>query len=296
VFTAGEAKQARRLAIVVAIVAVFFVFQFWASIVAKSVSLQADAIHLLMDVFALGMSLLVMRIAVRRPTPRFTFGLRRVEPIAAIFNAVLVLSATVEIVREGVERLSGNEPPRSWFFLLFASVAVVINGVNAWLLHDAIHHGHDEHGHGKKHGHALNLRGAWLHLIGDTLGSMAALAAAVVIRCGGPASADPIAGFLVAAILVVGAFNLIREAVLVLLEAAPVHVPVDAVREVIREFPGVAELCELHVWTLGAGHDAITARVRGRAPDPALAASLGERLRAAFGAEYVTVQVDARSE
>jgi cobalt-zinc-cadmium efflux system protein len=285
VFTAGEAKQARRLAIVVAIVAVFFVFQFWASIVAKSVSLQADAIHLLMDVFALGMSLLVMRIAVRRPTPRFTFGLRRVEPIAAIFNAVLVLSATVEIVREGVERLSGNEPPRSWFFLLFASVAVVINGVNAWLLHDAIHHGH-----------ALNLRGAWLHLIGDTLGSMAALAAAVVIRCGGPASADPIAGFLVAAILVVGAFNLIREAVLVLLEAAPVHVPVDAVREVIREFPGVAELCELHVWTLGAGHDAITARVRGRAPDPALAASLGERLRAAFGAEYVTVQVDARSE
>src|SRR5678816_1456279 len=95
-FTAAEARQARRLGVVLAIVATFFVFELLGAIFARSNVLKADALHLMMDVFALAMSLVAMRLAVVRPTPRFTFGLRRAEPVAAIFNAMLVLGATTE--------------------------------------------------------------------------------------------------------------------------------------------------------------------------------------------------------
>jgi cation diffusion facilitator family transporter len=307
-FTDKEARQAKRLTIVLVLVGCFFVLEFAGAIAARSVVLQADAIHLLMDVLALGMSLVAMRLAVRRPTPRFTFGLRRAEPVAAIFNAMLVLGATAQIVHEAIDELRGHETPEAGVMLVVAAAALVVNGISAWLLHGAIHdhdhdhgnaHGHDhahadpDNPHSKKaHGHALNLRGAWLHLLGDTLGSLAALAAAIVIRVGGPSSVDPLASFLVALILVLGAVRLIRDGVLVLLEASPQHLPVNAIREIILGFPGVREVHDLHVWTLGAGHDAITAHVRASIGDPTLGSRLASSLRKRFDVEYVTVQIE----
>ncbi len=357
VFTAGEARQARRLTLVLFVIATFFVVELAGALVARSVVLQADAVHLLMDVFALAMSVLAMRLAVRRPTARFTFGLRRAEPVAAIFNAGLVLVATAEIVHEGVQALGGAPAPRADLMMVVATAALIVNGMSAWLLHDALKHGHGGHGHahdpdnpedeegeaeggahahghaegdahahghdnahghedghgqgqgqgqgqeqeqgeagGKrkpKHaGHSLNLRGAWLHLAGDTLGSLAALVAAIVIRFGGPAAVDPIASFLVASILVFGALRLVRDAILVLMEAAPQHLPVGAVRAVVLATPDVVGIHDLHVWTLGAGHDAITVHVQARTNDAALAARVSRRLRKKFHVEYVTVQVD----
>ena len=304
-FTAGEAKQARRLFIVLVTIAIFFVAELAGAIAAKSEVLKVDALHLLMDVFALAMSLLAMRLAVRRPTARFTFGLRRAEPVAALFNAGLVMAATVGIIREGVSELrTGAESPNTGIMLVVALAALGVNGLSAWLIHGAIHHkeeaggGHAHgpgHAHGHGHGHAMNLRGAWLHLLGDTLGSLAAIVAAVVIRLGGPPSVDPIASFFVAAILIFGALRLVRDGTLVLLEAAPPHLPVGAVRNVVSAFPGVLEVHDLHVWTLGAGHDAITVHVRAK-PDPAIARRISDKVRASFGVEYVTVQVESPDE
>jgi cation diffusion facilitator family transporter len=296
-----------------------------------------------MDVLALGASVMAMRLAVRRPTARFTFGMRRAEPVAAIFNGLLVLVATAIIVSEGVVELIEGASPKPGLMLIVASAALVVNGVSAWLLHDAIGHaghvhggdtdnpddrvegggqgqsqgqGHAQaqahgqaqaqaqahgHGHGHEHehgnkrgraGHTLNLRGAWLHLLGDTLGSLAALVAALIMRFGGPTSVDPIASFLVAAILVYGAVKLIRDATLVLLESAPRHLPVFAVRQVILDVAGVLDVHDMHVWTLGAGHDAITVHVRSSTHDRSLAQRVSRRLREEFDAEYVTVQVE----
>jgi cation diffusion facilitator family transporter len=306
-FTPGEARQARRLGLVLALVGGFFVLELAGAVVAESVVLQADALHLLMDVFALGVSLLAMRLAVRRPTPRFTYGLRRAEPVAAIFSAVLVLATTVGIVVEAIGALHERIPPKAGVMLVVALAALVVNGLSAWLLHDVLGHSHghaadpdnpddDPHdAHGEQPGgHALNLRGAWLHLLGDTLGALAALAAALVIRIGGGklAWADPIASFVVAAILLVGSLRLLRDATLVLLEAAPPHLSVAAIREVILAFPGVEAIHDLHVWTLGAGHDAVTAHVVTRSSDAALARRLSARIRAVLGVEYVTVQTE----
>jgi cation diffusion facilitator family transporter len=310
-FTPGEARQARRLGVVLALVSGFFVLELGGAIMAASVVLQADALHLLMDVLALGVSLLAMRMAVRRPTPRFTYGLRRAEPVAAIFSAFLVLATTAGIVFEGVESLHRRTPPRAGIMLVVAVLALVVNGLSAWLLHDVIGHAHPDahdpdnpdHPHAPGHapagpakGHALNLRGAWLHLVGDTLGALAALCAALIIRFGGPPAADPIASFLVAAILLLGSLRLLRDATHVLFEAAPSHLPVDAIRQVIASFPGVTGVHDLHVWSLGAGHDAVTVHVTTASRDASLGQRLSERVRSVLHIEYVTVQVDVGEE
>jgi cobalt-zinc-cadmium efflux system protein len=292
-FTSSEVHQMRRLRTVLAIVAGFFVFEVGGAVAADSVVLQADALHLLMDVLALGVSLFAMRLAVFRPTPRFTYGLRRAEPVAAIFSALLVLLTTAGIVVEGVEALHHRAPPRAGIMLVVAVMALVVNGLSAWLLHDAIghRHSHEDQSAEKARGHALNLRGAWLHLLGDTLGALAALCAALIIRFGGHPAADPIASFIVAIILLLGSLRLLRDATLVLLEAAPPHLPVPAIRELVADFPGVAAVHHLHVWSLGAGHDAVTVHVHSDSQDPQLGQRLSDRIRAVLGVEYVTVQV-----
>jgi cation diffusion facilitator family transporter len=141
-FTPGEERQAHRLKIVLGIVGTFFVLELAGAIAADSVVLQADALHLLMDLLALGVSLFAMRLAVRRPTPRLTFGLRRAEPVAAIFSALLVLGTTGLIVVEALEALRKHVPPKAGVMLVVAVMALAVNGLSAWLLHDVIGHPH----------------------------------------------------------------------------------------------------------------------------------------------------------
>jgi len=217
---------------------------------------------------------------------------------------------------EGVESLRRSEPPKAGIMLVVSVCALFVNGLSAWLLHDVIEHPHshshahdpdnpDDHDHDdhhdhdhaeqpprRGHGHALNLRGAWLHLIGDALGAVAALVAALFVRFDRSSIADPIGSFVVAAILLAGSLRLLRDATLVLLESAPPHLPVADIDRIVRDFPGVAAIHDLHVWTLGAGHDAITVHVLAGTPDATLGQRLSDRIRGALGVEYVTVQVE----
>jgi cobalt-zinc-cadmium efflux system protein len=328
-FTARERLQVKRLVIVMFITAGFFVAQLVGALWAESHVLELEAVHVLTDVAALGLAALAMRVAVRRPTARFTFGLRRVEPVAAIFNALLVLGATALLVWKAIEDLAAaGDGPQADRMLVVAIGGLVVNGVSAWLIHGAIgahEHAHDhehayehayddEHQHGSEtrseepchdydhhhiahhahhgRGHVLNLKGAWLHLFGDALGSLAAVVAALAIKLGASSKVDPLASFVVAAILVYGSTRLLYEAVLVLLEASPPHLAVDRVRAAILGTHGVAELHELHVWTLGAGHDAISAHVSAKSADASLGGRVEAALRRQFQVEYVTIQVE----
>lgn len=317
-----EKRQSNRLFIVLLMIAAFFVVELIGARLAHSDVLEADAFHLLMDVLALAISLGALKVSSRKPTARFTFGLRRAEPLAALANGILVLGVAVELVRDGIEHLRAEHTttPRSELMLIVATAALVVNGLNAWLLHGAMHgghghahHGHAHHGHahdhshdgelhdhdhtahGKvEHGNQLNMRGAWLHLLGDALGSMAAFTAGLAIRFGASPLVDPVASFVVVAILVIGAVRLLRDATLVLFEAAPPHLGIEKVRRAILGIEGVAEVHALHVWTLGTGHDAITAHVRPKKGSSTnLGPSVAEALRKRFEIEYVTIQVDA---
>jgi cation diffusion facilitator family transporter len=326
---ATERRQARRLLLVLFVIAAFFVVELLGAKAARSDVLEADAYHLLMDVFALGISLGAMRLATRRPSPRFTFGLRRVEPLAALVNGVLVFGVVIELVRDSLQHLADPTMPRSNIMLIVATAALVVNGFSAWILHGAMHghaghshgHGHshapapalapapapapalalapapappdeDEGHHADAHAHHLNLRGAWLHLLGDALGSFAAFIAGVAIKYGASPIVDPLASFLVVAILIIGALRLVRDAGLVLLDAAPPRLPVARVRKVVLAHPGVVQVHALHVWSLGTGHDAVTVHVTADGADPDLGTRLGDVLRTKFEAEYVTVQVE----
>jgi cobalt-zinc-cadmium efflux system protein len=309
-----EAKQQRRLVLVLMITTTFFVVEFIGARISKSTAIRADALHLLMDVFALLMSLAAMRMSRLPPRGRYTYGYLRAEPLAALLNALLVLGTAVEITREGIEVLRGEDRPDPSSMLIVAVLALIANGLSAWLIHGAMphaHHDHDhgEHGHGE-HGHGghghddgdvqehahrgqeLNLRGAWLHLMGDALGALAALCAAIVIRQGGPSAIDPIAGFLVALILFVGGLRLVRDALRVLFEGAPKHLQPDAIRAFIAQQAGVESVERLRVWTLGSGQDALTAQVKGSAHAHALEHALVSK----YGLAEVTVQVDHAHE
>ncbi len=312
--TPREARQERRLQLVLVLVFLFFGFEYAGAKVADSVVLKADALHLLLDIFSLALSLAAMAVARRPPTPRYPFGFKRVEPLAALVNGVLLLLATAEIIHEAVEAVQGDVAPKQTIMLVVAAAALVVNGTSAWLLHGAMgedHHGHghdahhlghdahhlghddhphDGHSHGHDdHGHALNLRGAWLHLLGDALGAVAALIAAVVIRLGGPRWIDPAASFLVAIILVVGAVRLLRDAGAVLLGASPKRLDVDEIHAFLMAFPGVGEVTDLRLWTLGAGADAMVAHVTtdGR---KGVGISASRAVARAFPIAHVTVQ------
>lgn len=295
---AQERRQRRRLAIVLVVISLFFVVELLGAKAAQSDVLEADAYHLLMDVFALGVSLVAMRIASAHPNDRFTFGLRRAEPLAALLNGLLVLGVAAELVHDGVEHLQEPTTPKAGIMLIVASAALVVNGLSAWVLHGAMHGhahgGHDHGGHGHAHhGHAhLNLRGAWLHLLGDALGSVSAFVAGLAIRFGASSIVDPIASFLVVGILVIGAVRLLRDAGAALLDAAPKHLPVARVREALLAVEGVRGVNRLHVWSLGTGHDAVTAHLTVEGGDAAVATRAREHLREAFHIEYVTLQVE----
>jgi cation diffusion facilitator family transporter len=310
--SATERRQARRLFIVLVVIACFFGVELVGAKAANSDVLEADAYHLLMDVFALAISLGAIRIASAHPSARYTFGLRRAEPMAALVNGVLVLGVCTELVRDAVEHLQNPEMPKAGLMLIVAIGALIVNGFSAWILHGAMHtHGHDHgHGHGHAHGDAhhhhddegeghahaqgahLNLRGAWLHLIGDALGSVAALVASLVIRFGGSPLVDPIASLIVVAILLVGAFRLLRDAGTVLLDAAPKHLPVEKVKTVLLGVEGVKEIHALHVWTLGTGHDAVTAHLVVDDAHVDVGPKAAAKLRHSLKVEYVTVQVE----
>lgn len=313
-----ERRQARRLLIVLVIITLFFVVELIGAKAANSDVLEADAYHLLMDVFALGISLGAMRIAARHPSDRYTFGLRRAEPMAALVNGALVIGVCAELVRDAAEHLRSPEMPKAGLMLMVSIGALVVNGISAWVLHGAMHahagHSHAGHSHGHHHGHDhhhhdhphddegeghehsqgthLNLRGAWLHLIGDALGSVAALVASLVIRFGGSPIVDPIASLIVVAILLVGAFRLLRDAGAVLLDAAPKHLPVDKVKKVLLATPGVKAIHALHVWSLGTGHDAVTAHLVVDDAHLDVGSKAADRIRESLKVEYVTVQVE----
>src|SRR5262252_931393 len=206
----------------------------------NSLALLADAGHVLTDAGALALSLFVAWLARQPGSAAKTFGYLRWEILAALINGATLLLISAWIVIEAVMRFRHPEPVSGGLMLGVATVGFLVNGVAVWLLH------------GVREG-SLNVRGAYLHVLGDMLASGGTVVAAMVIRFSGWLDADPIASLVTTVLIVVGAWTLVREAVDVLLEAAPAHIALDTVRKRLEAIRFVESIHDLHVWTVTSG-------------------------------------------
>jgi cobalt-zinc-cadmium efflux system protein len=206
----------------------------------NSLALLADAGHVLTDAGALGLSLFVAWLARQPGSSAKTYGYLRWEILAALINGATLLGISVWIVIEAIMRFRTPEPIGGTVMFDVSLLGLIVNGVTVALLH------------GVRDG-SLNVRGAYLHVLGDLLASLGTVGAAILIKYTGWLAADPIASLVTTLLIVFGAWRLVRESVDVLLEAAPSHIALDKVRTRLESIPGVESTHDLHVWTVTSG-------------------------------------------
>jgi cobalt-zinc-cadmium efflux system protein len=247
----GDRSAKRKpLAIALAITTTFLVIEVIGGIAANSLALLADAGHMATDAGALLLALFASWLASRPATPRRSFGFMRAEILAAAVNAAILLLLSLYIFYEAWERFSDPPEIRSGLMLGVAVAGLGANIVSAWVL-----------SRGGGHQHDLNTRGAFLHVVGDLLGSVATIVAAVIIMLTGWTEADPILSVVIGGLIVYSAWKLLKEAVDILLEATPSGIDPPAVRVALRQIPGIAEVHDLHVWTVTSGVMAASAHL-----------------------------------
>lgn len=263
--------------------AVFFVAEVVGGVVSNSLALLADAGHMFTDVGALSLSLFVAWFSRQRAAPEKTYGYLRFEILAALLNGAVLLLVSGIIVWEAFGRLQSPEPLQSGIMFFVALGGLLVNAASAAILHPV-------------HSHSLNARGAYLHVLGDLLGSVGTVAAAIIVLWTGWLAADPIASIVVTLLVVRSAWRLVRESVEVLLEATPAHISLGRVREGLQAIGGIESVHDLHVWTVTSGMVAMSAHAVVREPgenqkvlEEAVAAM--QRL----GISHVTLQVERDS-
>jgi cobalt-zinc-cadmium efflux system protein len=250
----------------------------------NSLALLTDAAHMVTDIGALGLTLFALWIGTRAASETKTYGYYRAEILAALVNGVVLWFVVVLIVAEAWRRL--REPPAvaGAGLVVVATIGLLVNAFVARRL--------------RPHStHSLNVHGAYLHVLSDLLGSVGAFAAGAVILLTGWTTADALASVLIAALILVGSWSLVREAVDVLMEAVPRHVDVETLRRALERVPGTEEVHDLHVWSLTTGRYALSAHAvlrTGAVHDQVLDAmtSLCER---EFNIDHVTIQIEHES-
>ena len=269
-----------RLKWALALTALFFVAEVVGGVVSNSLALLADAGHMFTDVGALALSLFVAWFSRQPAAPEKTYGYLRWEILAALLNGAALLLVSGLIVWEAIGRLQSPEAVSSGLMLAVAFGGLVVNAASAAILHPV-------------HGHTLNARGAYLHVLGDLLGSVGTVIAAIVVRSTGWLAADPIASIVVTLLVVRSAWRLVREAVDVLLEATPAHISLGRVREGLQAIGGIESVHDLHVWTVTSGMVAMSAHAVVREPgenQKVLEAAVAAMQR--LGISHVTLQVE----
>lgn len=246
-----------------------------------SLALLADAGHMLTDVGAMILTLTAFWLAVRPASSKKTYGYYRLEILTALINGVTLVLIAFWIFYEAYTRFASPPPVKSAEMTLIAAGGLVVNLICAWLLHSG-------------HGHNLNMRGAWLHVIGDALGSVAAIAAGVLMYAFGWYQADPICSALIGVIIIYGSWKLIRESVNILLEGTPAHIDLVAVEEAIIKTEGVDNVHDLHIWTITSGMEALSAHVihRKEIKQVELLKELRAKLHERFGIDHLTIQME----
>jgi cobalt-zinc-cadmium efflux system protein len=282
--TATNAHR-KRLIVVLAITFAVLIAEVIGGLIAGSLALLADAGHMLTDSTGLALALIAASLATRAATAKRTFGLQRAEVLAALGNALLLVAVAVWVLIMAVERLRTPVEIDSGLMLIVAVVGALANLVALLVLRPA-------------QSTSLNMRGAYLEVFGDLVGSLAVIIAAVLIMITGWTPFDAIASLAIVALIIPRAWSLLREVVDVLLEATPRGVDLDEVREHIMRVRGVVDVHDLHAWTITSGVPVLSAHVivdnacisEGRSGE--VLDRLGECLGGHFDVSHCTFQLE----
>jgi cobalt-zinc-cadmium efflux system protein len=231
-----------------AITATFTLIEFVGGLLSDSLALMSDAGHMLTDTIALGLSLAAVRIALRPPTEEKTFGFLRAEILTAFINGSTLVVITLVIFYEAAQRLLNPPKIDAPLMLVVAAAGLAANAAGVFVLRD-------------RSKSNLNVRGASLHMMGDLLSSVGVILGALLIMFFGVQSVDPILSILIGSVILFGAWRLISQSTMILLESVPSHVRLNDVKESLLGIEGVGDVHDLHIWTLSSGLHALSAHI-----------------------------------
>lgn len=271
----------KRVALTLVFTTLYLGAEIVGGIVSNSLALLADAGHMLSDVVALALSLFAIWLAQKPPTPRQSFGYYRIEILVALINGVTLIGISLYIIYEAVLRFQQPEEVGGATMMIVALGGLVINLIGLALLHQ----GRSDN---------LNIRGAWLHILMDTFGSIGVVLSGIMVWFFDLAIFDPIASIAVSLLVIYSAWSLIKETVAVLMEAAPGHIDPDALREALLAVEGVQEIHDLHVWTITSGMESMSCHVvaKSHIEHHALLSSLRQMVSKKFHLNHVTIQIE----
>src|SRR5262245_31621216 len=276
-----SSESGKRLGVVLLLTAGYMITEVIGGWWTGSLALLADAGHMFTDAAALALALAAVWFGSRPATSKKTFGYYRLEIIAALVNGVALVVMSLLIFYGAYERWLHPQVVRSQPMAFIAAGGLFINLICAWILR-----GRDEVD--------LNIRAAWLHVMGDALGSVAAIAAALMMTFFGWYAADALFSVLIGALIIWSSVRLIKESTNVLLEGTPAHINLAAVEEAILNTVGVDDVHDLHIWTITSGREALSAHVihAHSVSQPDLLKELRTKLHDQFGVDHLTIQME----
>lgn len=277
----GPASYDRAFAIGITLNLGFVAIEALYGFIANSMALLADAGHNLSDVLGLVIAWGATMLAKRPPSERYTYGLRSTSILAALLNAVFLLVATGGIAWEALRRFSEPAPVAGMTVIIVAAIGIVINGITAWLFAS-----------GRKGD--INIKGAYLHMAADAAVSAGVVVAGVVILYTGWSWVDPSVSLVIAIIIVWGTWGLFRESIAMTLNAVPSGIDAAKVKSFLSGLPGVAQVHDLHIWSMSTTETALTAHLvmPGGAPGDAFLTRLAEDLSHRFKIVHPTIQIE----
>jgi cobalt-zinc-cadmium efflux system protein len=274
---------ARSLGWALALTAGFMAVEFAGGWLSGSLALISDAGHMLTDALALGLSLLAVRFAAAPADERKTYGFYRLEILAALLNGVTLIVLSGYIFYEAWQRLRSPAEIRSGIMIIVALAGLLVNLLGFFILR-------------KSSKESLNVRGAFMHVVGDLLSSVAVVAGGLVIKFTGWYVIDPALSVLIGLVILKGAYDLVKESVDILLEAAPVGVESKQVAQALELLRGVKQVHHLHIWSISSGIHALSAHVRiddqMTSQSDLLLADIQELLEHKFGILHTTIQFE----
>jgi cobalt-zinc-cadmium efflux system protein len=277
-------KDRSRLLFALALTGTIAVAEAVGGYLTNSLALMADAGHMLTDISALGLSLLALWFAGKPADVKKTYGYYRMEILSALLNGVLLVGITVVILVEAWERFRAPAEVRLGPMAIVALIGLAANLGALAFLHRS---------------HSMNVRGAFLHVLGDALSSVGVLVGAGVMWLTGWYVVDPIISVLISVVIVVGALKLVRDAVDVLLEAVPAHVDMSVVKDLLLKVQGVRDVHDLHVWTIASGMYALSAHLVVRDPmvcnNDEILSAVKHELFDRFGIDHTTIQIESET-